>query len=423
MPNGKRVGVPMNAVYRDINASKARYKVYFGSAGSGKSVNIARLLVMHLSNPANVGCNLLVVRKTKESNKDSTRAELISAINAIFGDDARNVWKIPESHLDMECVTTGNQILFRGVKDSEQREQLKSISVKSGKIEKCWIEEATQLTQYDFQMINDRLRGELPLGHCFQIYISFNPVSSSHWIKRRFFDYEDDEVAICHTTWRDNRFIDEAFKKEMLKLEEIDPEYARTYSFGEWGETGGLILTNWRAEKLDQDLTHYDAISIGQDFGFNHANAILLLGWKDGEIYVIREHYKHDMTTAEIIADVAKTGMLDDARRSWMICDSAEPDRITEWKRAGYRARPVDKGKNKATSSAIDWLQARRIHADKSCTNTIAELGGWTWQKDRVTGKYTDEPTPINDDAMAALRYGTEPFRIASRKRGRRVNI
>lgn len=410
----QRKPIKMNPAYKEINASKARFLVYWGGAGSGKSVNIALLLVSRLSFGKS-GVHCLVIRKDKDANADSTRAELISAINRIFGDEAAEYWDMPASRLTLTNRKNGNSFIFRGVKDESQREKLKSITVQSGQIEFCWIEEATQILPSDFDQINARMRGALPPGHYYQTIISFNPVSSRHWLKRRFFDRADPDAVTCHTTWRDNRFLDSDYGRELMKTAESNPEFAQVYEHGEWGQSGGLVLTNWVVEPCDQDLTHYDAVSIGQDFGFNHANAVLLLGWKDGDIYVLREHYKHGMTTAEIIADVERMGLFEDVNRkkTWMVCDSAEPDRIREWANAGYRARPVDKGKNKATGSAIDWLKARRIHVDPSCDSTAAEMGEWAYQKDRATREYTDEPVPINDDAMAALRYGTEPFRAA----------
>lgn len=417
----ERRAVPMNACYKHINASRARYRVYWGSAGSGKSVNIALCLVAELSSPANAGIHCLVVRKDKDANADSTRAELISAIKAIFGDSWREEWDIPQGRLTLTNKRNGNMFLFRGVKDESQREKLKSISVPQGKIERVWIEEATQLLEHDFLQIDTRLRGELPPGHYYQVNISFNPVSSTHWLKRRFFDYEDPDAETCHTTWRDNRFIDDGFKEQMRKAREVNPEYAQVYDAGEWGTSGGLVITNWRVRELDQDITHYDAVAMGCDFGYNHANAILLLGYKDGDVYVLRESYEHGKTTSEIIEGLERSKLLADAKaaRVWMICDSAEPDRIRELSQAGYRARPVDKGKGKATAAAIDWLKSRTIYVDVGCTNTADEMGEWAYYKDRTTGQYSDEPIPVHDDAMAALRYGTEPFRMADR-RGKR---
>lgn len=417
----QRRGVPMNPAYKEINQSRARFLVLWGGAGSGKSVNIARLLVSRLTfGPG--GVHWLVVRKDKDANSDSTRAELVNAINAILGDQADEWWDIPASRLTLTNKRNGNSFIFRGVKDESQREKLKSITVPSGNIEGAWVEEATQILPTDFDQINARLRGKLPEGHYYQTILSFNPVSSTHWLKRRFFDRQDPDAVTCHTTWRDNRFLNADYGRELAKTAETNPEFAQIYERGEWGDVGGLILTNWTVEAVDQDLTHYDAVTMGQDFGWQHANAILLLGWKDGDVFIMREHYVHDMTTLDIIADVEKTGLFSDAKkaRTWMICDSAEPDRIIEWQRAGWKARPVDKGGNRATNGAIDFLKARRIHIDESCVNTAAEIGEWSWQKDRLTGLYTDTPVPVNDDACAALRYGVELFKIKARRTPRR---
>ena len=58
--NSKEVG--FNAVFQGVNTTKRRYRVLFGSAGSGKSVNIAQDFVIKLADPMNEGMNLLVVR-------------------------------------------------------------------------------------------------------------------------------------------------------------------------------------------------------------------------------------------------------------------------------------------------------------------------------------------------------------------------
>lgn len=411
----KRHGIPFNPAFREFNSSNKRYNIAYGGAGSGKSINMQQLIIALSERP---GRNWLVIRKDLDSHRDSTRAGLLKAIQTIYGTDARSVWNWSDSRnggLDLRH-TNGNMIIFRGVLNDAQREKLKSIDVPSGKITDVWIEEATALLPADFDIIDDRLRGELPEGMRFHIWLTFNPVSATHWIKRRFFDVERDDVFICHSTYKDNRFLDPDYIKKLERDRVDNPEHYQIYGAGEWGEKGGLILTNYQIKKLDQDITHYDAIALGQDFGFNHANAILLLGWRDGEVYILREHYVRDKTTPDIIREVEASGIFADAKkaRAFMICDAAEPDRIKEWQRAGYRARPVDKSKGKATSAAIDWLKARRLYIDTLCENTAAEAGAWAWQKDRITGKYTDEPVSINDDAMAALRYGTEPFRIAS---------
>lgn len=425
MMQAKRKGVPCNPCFRGFNTSRLRYVIAYGGAGSGKSINVQQLLIARLSDPGNAGLNLLVIRKDLDSHRDSTRAGLIKAIRTIFGDDARNVWDWSESRsgaLELRCKRNGNMIVFRGMLNDTQREKLKSIDVENGKIVLVWIEEATALMPHDFDVLDDRLRGELPNGWVFQIYMTFNPVSATHWIKRRFFDVARDDTYICHSTYKDNRFLDEGYIKKMEADREANPEHYQIYGAGEWGTTGGLILTKHRVEPFAQDLDAFDAVCMGHDFGFNHADALLLLGWKDGDVYVIAELYNHGKTNAEVIREADAHPLFSEAKRRkvFMVCDSAEPDRIREWQRAGWRARGVDKGKNRATSSAIDWLKARWVRIHPSAENTAAEAGEWAYQRDRATGLFTDEPVPVNDDAMAALRYGTEPWRLAAGKNRKR---
>lgn len=46
---------------------------------------------------------------------------------------------------------------------------------------------------------------------------------------------------------------------------------------------------------------NYDYIVNSQDFGFNHANCIGEVGFKDGDLYLFQELYVYEMDTEEII--------------------------------------------------------------------------------------------------------------------------
>nr|DAW34805.1 MAG TPA: terminase large subunit [Caudoviricetes sp.] len=368
------------------------------------------------------GRNLVCIRKSDITNRDSTYAELTGAIYRMFGDKAKRYWNIKQSPLQLTCLSNGNQIIFRGVNDENQREKLKSITFQKGKLTDVWVEEATEITQADFEIIDDRLRGELPPGQFYQIRMTFNPVNKNHWIKKVFFDIPDSNVLTHHSTYLGNRFIDNAYRQRMERRKLVDPEGYQIYGLGEWGEIGGLILHNWEVADISQNLNDYDDIAIGQDFGFNHADAILLLGIKDDNIYILKEVYVFEKETAEIIPLAQEAGI---PTNKDMWCDSAEPDRIKTWKNAGYRAKGVDKGgANGSVKAQIDWLKGvvrkdkvikRIIRVHPSCVNTIKELQQWKWKKDEKTGEYLDEPVAFQDDAMAALRYGIEKWRKRKR--------
>ena len=402
--------IQMNDCFTEVDESTKRYIVMKGSAGSGKSVDTAYNYILRLMQDK--GRNLVAMRKSDITNRDSTFAEHTGAIYKMFGDKADRYWKINTSPLQLTCRTNGNKIIFRGMNDEKQREKLKSITFTTGKLTDVWLEEATEFTQADVEIIDDRLRGELPPGQFYQIRMTFNPVNKNHWIKKVFFDIPDPNVLTHHSTYEKNRFIDEAYRQRMERRKLVDPEGYRIYGLGEWGEIGGLILQNWEVAEISQNLNDYDDIAIGQDFGFNHANAILLLGWKDDNIYILDEISLFEKDTSEIIQEAIKHAIPTN-KKMW--CDSAEPDRIKMWKKAGYyRADGVNKGGSKGSVKAqIDWLKQRKIYVHPHCVNTLKELQQWKWRKDERTGEYLDEPVPIMDDAMAALRYGVEGWRNA----------
>ena len=356
------------------------------------------------------GRNLVAMRKSDITNRDSTFAELTGSLYRMFGDRYEQYWKINKSPLSITCKPNGNQIIFRGMNDDRQREKLKSITFPRGKLTDVWLEEATEFTQADLEIIDDRLRGELPDGQFYQIRMTFNPVNKNHWIKKVFFDIPDPNVLTHHSTYLDNRFIDDAYRQRMERRKIVDPEGYQIYGLGEWGEIGGLILHNWEVGECSQNPADYDDFAIGQDFGFNHANAILPLGIKDDVIYITKEIYVFEKDTAEII-ELAREANIPRNKDMW--CDSAEPDRIKSWKKAGYsRAKGVDKGGSQGSVKAqIDYLKQHRIVVDPSCVNTIKELQQWKWKHDERTGMYLDDPVPFQDDAMAALRYGVEGWR------------
>ena len=406
------IKVEMNSVFKEFNKTKCRYRLAMRSAGSGKSVDIEMDFILKLSDIKYKGANLLVVRQTETSHKDSTFAELLSAINKM---GLSRFWSYTLTPLTLTCKVTGNMIIFRGFSDQRARERVKSITFPQGKLCWIWAEEATELQESDCDILDDRLRGQLDNPNLYyQMSFSFNPVSASHWIKRKYWDYESDDIFKCHSTYLDNRFLDKNYHKRMMMRKEQDPEGYQVYGLGEGGELGGLILTNYVVEDLSTDFNRYDNVLYSQDFGYNHANCILEIGFKDDEIYVLRELYVHEKDTDEIIQLANEMGF-DKHKKMW--CDSAEPDRIKMWQKAGYRAEGVKKEQG-SVNAQIDYLKQHKIHINGCCLNTIKEIQQWKWQKDKTSGLYIDTPVDFMDDAMAALRYSVENYR-----RNRRVQV
>ncbi|PNP88242.1 terminase [Listeria newyorkensis] len=409
MPMQKTINIQFNSHFKEFNSCKKRYRIGRGSAGSGKSVNTAQDYIAKLSDMRYKGANLLCVRKIDVSNRNSTFAELKKAINETFGPYAKKFWYINESNMLLRSLVTGNEVIFRGVRHDGDREKLKSITFSHGKLTWVWIEEATELLESDVDIIDDRLRGILDNPNLYyQITMTFNPVSSTHFIKRKYFDITDPDVFTHHSTYKQNRFIDAAYDRRMERRKRDDPEGYKVYGLGEWGELEGLVFKNFVLEEFDYENMNFDTIGQGQDFGFNHANAILKGGMRDGDIYIFKELYVHEMDTDEIIKQANAENW---DKRTEMACDSAEPDRIKQWRKAGYNVYGVQKA-NGSVKGQIDWLKQRRVFIHPDCIKLYTEMSQWKWKKDKTTNKYIDDPVPFFDDAIAALRYLTNRWRL-----------
>ena len=133
-----------------------RYEVYYGGAGSGKSVFIAQKLLIKAINKKR---RILIIRKVGTTLKDSVFPLVI---------DMLKKWKIYEYckiNLSTYTITLPNEsvLLFRGLDDSEK---IKSIT----DITDIWCEEATELNLDEFTQLDLRLRA---LVDDSQIWCSF----------------------------------------------------------------------------------------------------------------------------------------------------------------------------------------------------------------------------------------------------------
>lgn len=217
-----------------------RYLIFVGGAGSGKSYTLAQFIIYHIIKRKKF--NLLVVRNTGKSNRDSTFALLKQIIIKwkLF-----KYFKINESDLRIKCLLNDNEIIFAGLDDVEK---LKSITFSKGELTDIWIEEASEIQEADFNQLDVRLRGA---GTKKQIMISFNPVDVNHWLKRRFFDKKDENVCIVHSTYKDNDFLDEDYKNLLEGYKDTDEYYYNVYCLGQWGVLGKTVFD---AKKINERL-------------------------------------------------------------------------------------------------------------------------------------------------------------------------
>lgn len=368
-----------NDVYVPYLGNRSRYEIFYGGAGSGKSVFVAQRMLVRAMKER--GHKTLVVRKVAKTNRHSTFA-LITGIMRQW--NIEQLFKVNKSDMEITCLN-GNQIIFTGLDDVEK---LKSIA----NITDIWVEEASEISHDDFKQLDLRLRGKTP--YPLQITLTFNPISALLWHKAYFFDNPKDNTVILKTTYLDNKFLDDEYKQVINNLQHEDKTYYNIYGLGEWGVLGNLIYSNW--EVVSDVPASFDEIIWGLDFGFNNPSALLKIGIKDGNLYLLEEMYKTGLTNQDLIKELRKRI----ATFESIYADSAEPARIEEIKRAGFRVYPAQKD----VTDGLDFVKRQRLFIHKDCANVIKEIQGYKYKEDK-DGNVIDEPVKFADHLMDAMRY------------------
>ena len=392
--------------YKAFWRCKKPYRIVKGSRGSKKSKTAALNFIVRLMQyPA---ANLLVVRKTYATLRDSCYAELKWAINRL---GVSHLWKTTQSPLEITYIPTGQKILFRGMDDPLK---ITSITVDTGCLCFVWIEEAYEITDEDaFNKLEMSIRGEVPEGLFKQFTMTFNPWSAQSWLKKRFFDVEDDDVFTLTTTYKCNEWLDASDIRKFEKMRVNSPRRYRIEGLGDWGIAEGLIYENVSFETFDIDaIRRKEGVTgcYGLDFGYTDPNAFVaaILDHAESTIYVFDEWYKTGVTNARIAERIGAMGYASQT----IYCDSAEPKSIAELQDYGIRAEGSRKGKD-SVLHGIKQLQGYKIVVHTRCTEFYHEISNYCWElKD---GKPTDKPEHEFSHGMDALRYATAKALVGDR--------
>ena len=367
-----------------------RYEVYYGGAGSGKSVFVAQKLIVKAINSKR---KILIIRKYGTTLRDSVFQLVV---------DTLKKWKIYEYcriNLSTYTITLPNEsvFLFKGLDDSEK---IKSIT----DITDIWCEEATELSLDEITQLDLRLRA---LEDCLQMFFSFNPVSKANWVYKKWFEpdavYDKKQTMILHTTYKDNRFLPKAYIVALEDKINTNPVYYKIYVLGEFGTFEGLVIKNWRKELFDPyELAKKYEHRCGMDLGYIDPSAVIdtLYDRDNKTIYVCNEFYKSGQQLTDLVKAINDMNLT----KSKIRVDAAEPRTIQHLRNNGINAEAAAKGQD-SVKAGIMFLQDNLIIVHPSCTNFINELENFSYIKSKQTGEFTEDTTHEFSHAIDACRY------------------
>lgn len=390
--------------YKDFWNFKGRYKVVKGSRASKKSKTIALWIIYSMMKYR--GANTLVVRKVYRTLKDSCYSDLRWAINRL---GVLEYWEFKESPLEITYVPTGQKILFRGFDDPLK---ITSISVSDGVLCWCWCEEAYEINrEQDFNMLDESIRGVVESPLFKQFIISFNPWNERHWLKKRFFDVEDENIMAKTTNYMCNEWLDESDKKLFEDMKKNNPRRYQVAGLGNWGIVDGLVYENWEEKEFDYTEVakiHGVKSAFGLDFGYTNDPTALFCGLIDvsnRNIYVFDEIYQNAMKNREIAEEIIRKGY----GKEKIIADSQEPKSIDELYDLGLKGiRNSRKGKD-SINNGIQYIQDYKIIIHPRCVNFITEISNYMWDKDKFDNM-VNKPVDDFNHLMDAMRYALEDY-------------
>ena len=403
----KRISDFVGKGYDEFWKFKGRYRVCKGSRASKKSKTSALWFIANLSKDKYKEANLLVIRKTYRTLKDSCFKELKWAINRL---GLQDTWTAKESPLEIVNRRTGQTIYFRGLDDPYK---ITSITVEHGYLCWCWIEEAYEImNESDFDTINESIRGEMPAPLFKQFTLTFNPWNERHWIKKRFFDAEPSpDILAITTNYLCNEWLDEADRRLFETMKVNNPRRYSVAGEGNWGILGGLIFENWVEQAFDLKTVQREIPDLksgfGLDYGYTNDPSAAFIGFVDlkgTKIYVWDEMYEKGLSNKKIYNKLVSMGYGKDK----FTADSAEPKSNDELKDYGLKIKGAEKGKD-SVNNGIQWIQDFQIIIHPRCVNFITEISNYTWAKDKF-GNKLNEPIGDFNHLMDAMRYGLEKY-------------
>lgn len=248
-------------------------------------------------------------------------------------------------------------------------------------------------------------------GTAFYDFKSYNPPKSKDaWVNKELLIPDDNRIVHTSTYLdADEEWLGEKFLSDAEHLKEVNPSAYEHEYLGVPNGAGGNVFEDVEVREItDEEISHFDRIMQGADFG-----------WYPDPFAFCRTYYDSDRETIYVFAELYVNKWSNEKTANWIkeqgyddyrvICDSAEPKSVNDFRDNGIDARGAIKGAG-SIEYGFKFLQCRHIVVDPvRCPNSTNELLTYEYERDKdgnVVSGYPDG----NDHFISALRYAYEPI-------------
>lgn len=396
----ERIAASFYQIHEEIKQHRFTHYWLKGGRGSTKSsfTSIEIILGM-MKDPL---ANAIVLRKVKETLKDSVFEQLVWAIEALGVSDS---WHAKHSPMEITYLPTGQKILFRG---ADKPKKIKSAKVSKGYFKFIWYEEVDEFSgMEEIRMINQSLmRG----GKKFIVFYTYNPPKSvRNWVNQEVTIGRPDR-KVHHSSYltvpRD--WLGEQFLIEAEHLKKVNPiAYAHEYG-GKVTGTGGEVFSNVKLRPIsDEEIATFDRIRRGNDWGYAtdpFHYSVMHYDKTRNRLYIFYEIHKVGLSNRKAAELIKKENVYN----RLIVSDSAEPKSIAELKSYDIRIKGAKKGPD-SVEYGIKFLQDMELIVIDPirCPNTAREFTNYEMAKD-ANGNFKAEFPDKDNHSLDSIRYALE---------------
>lgn len=376
-PTAQPTRIRTNKVFQILTDSDKRITSLRGGTRSGKTYNILIWFIMtYLQQTGKV---LTIARQTMPALKASAMRDFFEILDLLgLYDDANH------NKTSNEYELNGNLIEFIGLSESAR--------IRGRKRDDVFINEINETTIDAFRQLAFRTKRK--------IVCDYNPSDPYSWVYDDVESREDCDLFV--TTYKDNPFLEPELVREIEMLQDSDQEYWNIYGLGLVGTGATRVWTHWREEQgvnypYDRGQTVY-----GLDFGYNNPSALCEVTYYDNTLYWREILYQSKLTNADLINRLKS---IPELRGQLIIADAAEPQRIEEIRRAGFKIQPAFK----VVKDTVDFVKSKPLRIHSESGNLLREIKRYSWKTDK-NGLLLDEVVKFDDHCLDAGRYASFYF-------------
>jgi phage terminase large subunit len=415
----EKVKMAYRKEYFPALANDKRYFLICGGRAGGRSYFASQYAVASLIQKPYFRC--AIMRFVQGDVRDSIFQEIKDRIEEL---GMENQFRIQNS-LIITNPLNNSFCKGKGFRKSsgDQKAKLKSLAGYTDVI----IEEAEEVSEEDFQKLDDSLR---TIKGNIRVFLLFNLPPKDHWINKRWFNLvESSEVSdyyevslkesvkyntvLVHTTYLDNlENLNQSTINNFEAYKTKNPDHYWNMIMG-LVPTGkrGLIYKTWNPISVEEFNKLPYSSFYGLDFGYsNDPTALLEIKTHNDDVWVRELIYQTGLTNQDISQKMWDFKIY---RGAYIYGDSAEPKSIEEIKRLGWNIHPADKGQG-SIKAGISKLLEKNVHYTDDSLNLIKERENYSWALDKDKNP-TNNPIDDFNHCMDALRYGV--FTNANKKR------